>query len=70
MSIFKPIDLNGDVVNLVVNETDSYYKYCSEQNTVHKVAKKVPYRDTSVAELYAFFCSCLSYAACKEISTL
>ena len=46
--------LNEDVVNLVVNETNGSYKYCIEQNTVHEVAKKVPYKDTSVAELYAF----------------
>ena len=32
--------LNEDVVNLVVNATNSYYKYCVEQNTVHEIAKK------------------------------
>ena len=36
--------LNEDVVNLVVNKTNSCYKYCVEQNTVHKVAKKVPFK--------------------------
>ena len=35
---------NEDVVNLVVNDTNSYYKHCVEQNTVHEVAKKVPYK--------------------------
>ena len=59
--------LNEDVVNLVVNETNSYCKYCVEQNTVYEVAKKVPYKDTSVAELYAFFALVLAMPHVKTL---
>ena len=56
--------LNEDVVNLVVNETNSNYKYYVEQNTVHEVAKKF---HTSVAKLQVSFALVLAVPHVKKL---